>query len=446
MTDQPDPADQPFGMSPEELMRRLASGSLGPAEMAQIQQEISQNFGMNVPPEMIQQAMAQMQAMMSAPDTGPLNEDLARQSARQTVAGSSAPAVTQEQARQALDALRVATMWLDTVTTLPSQASIEHVWSGTEWVEATFPTWLRLCRPIAEHVNTELSRIMAEQMPEQARAMLGEAATMMRKIGGAAFGAQVGQAIGHLGREVTSAHDIGLPLAPPGTTALLPGNIATFGEGLEIPEQEVSLYLALRESAYARLFAHAPWVRERLIAGIEAFARGITIDVSALEEAVRSIDPTDPQSLQQALSGGVFEPQRTPQQQAALTHLETTLALIEGWVDEVTHAAASAQLPSAAAMRETVRRRRATGGPAEHTLSTLVGLHLRPRRLRDAATLWAAVASSGGVQARDEIWNHPDLLPTTEDLDDPLGYAQSYQQRLSTGDEVDAALRDLLGD
>ena len=444
MTDQPDPADQPFGMSPEELMRRLASGDLGPAEMAQIQREISQNFGMDVPPEMIQQAMAQMQTMMNAPDTGPLNEDLARQAARQTVADCTA--VTGEQARQGLDALRVASMWLDPATTLPAPASLEHAWSGAEWLEATLPTWLRLCRPIAEHVTTELSRIMAEQVPEQAQEMLGQASTMMRRIGGSAFGAQVGQAIGQLGKEVTSAHDIGLPLAPAGTVALLPGNIAAFGEGLGVPDQEVNLYLALRESAYSRLFAHAPWVREKLIAGVEAFARGITIDVSAMEEAVRSIDPTDPQSLQQALAGGVFEPERTPQQQAALTNLETTLALIEGWVDEVTHTAASAQLPSAAAMRETVRRRRAAGGPAERSLSTLVGLQLRPRRLRDAATLWAAVAASGGMEARDEIWNHPDLLPTTEDLDDPIGYAQSYQQRLTAGDDLDAELRDLLGD
>jgi putative hydrolase len=142
------------------------------------------------------------------------------------------------------------------------------------------------------------------------------------------------------------------------------------------------------------------------------------------------------------MASGMFEPQRTPAQQAVLTRLETTLALVEGWVDEVTNAAAVKTLPEAARLREAVRRRRAVGGPAEHTLTTLVGLELRPRRLREAAALWAATALRHGEQARDEVWDHPDLMPTTQDLDDPLGYAERY--RTSPDSDLDAELRDLL--
>ena len=63
--------------------------------------------------------------------------------------------------------------------------------------------------------------------------------------------------------------------------------------------------------------------------------------------------------------------------------------------------AASTALPSAAALRETVRRRRATGGPAEQTFATLVGLELRPRRLREAAALWEELAAARGTDGRD---------------------------------------------
>jgi uncharacterized protein (DUF2342 family) len=69
-----------------------------------------------------------------------------------------------------------------------------------------------------------------------------------------------------------------------------------------------------------------------------------------------------------------------------------------------------------------MRRRRATGGPAEQTFSTLVGLQLRPRRLRDAATVWAAMTDRHGVAARDRLWSHPDLLPTSDDLDEPMDF------------------------
>jgi putative hydrolase len=167
-----------------------------------------------------------------------------------------------------------------------------------------------------------------------------------------------------------------------------------------------------------------PWLRQRVLDTVEGYARGIVVDMSALERAMADLDPTNPESLQSALAGGMFEPQDTPEQQAALRRLETLLALIEGWVDTVVAAAAADRMPGAAALREALRRRRASGGPAEETFSTLVGLELRPRRLREAAALWWAVTERHGITQRDGVWAHPDLLPDTQDLDDPLGFAE----------------------
>jgi putative hydrolase len=247
---------------------------------------------------------------------------------------------------------------------------------------------------------------------------------MMTQFGGMMFGAQVGQGIGALAQEIVSSTDVGLPLAATGVAVLLPQNIAAFGEGLERPEDEVRLYLALREAAHQRLYGHVGWLRQRVIDTVEAYARGIKVDPSAIERAMSEVDPSNPESLQNALTGGLFEPDDTPEQVAALRRLETLLALIEGWVDAVVQEAAGDRMPGANALREASRRRRATGGPAEQTFSTLVGLELRPRRLREAAALWWAVTERRGVSGRDAIWAHPDLLPTAEDLDDPLGFAE----------------------
>ena len=67
---------------------------------------------------------------------------------------------------------------------------------------------------------------------------------MMRQIGGSVFGIQVGQAIGALAGEVVGGTDVGLPLVAAGAVALLPANVAAFGEGLDVPADEVRLYLA----------------------------------------------------------------------------------------------------------------------------------------------------------------------------------------------------------
>jgi hypothetical protein len=87
---------------------------------------------------------------------------------------------------------------------------------------------------------------------------------------------------------------------------------------------------------------------------------------------------------------------------------------------------------------------RATGGPAEATFATLVGLELRPRRMREAANLWAALREARGVDGRDAVWSHPDLVPTSADLDDPLGFVESSGRQTSSDDDFDAALSELL--
>jgi putative hydrolase len=141
----------------------------------------------------------------------------------------------------------------------------------------------------------------------------------------------------------------------------------------------------------------------------------------------------------------MFELPDSPAQKAALERLEVTLALVEGWVDEVVGQATEGRMPNAAKLQEAVRRRRAAGGPAEQTFATLVGLELRPRRLRDASTLWGSLRTRQGTEARDGVWMHPDLLPTAADLDDPLGFREDAAAPEALSEEdFDAELRKLL--
>jgi putative hydrolase len=376
---------------------------------------------------------------------GPVNWDLARDVAVES-AGDSDLMVSPGQTQAVSEALRLADLWLDAVTPLPTGIRTTEAWSRRRWVQATLPVWSTLADPVALRVVDALSEMsapggqLAESMPPEMAGMSGALGGMFRQIGGAMFGSQVGQALGMLAGEVVSSTEIGLPLGPAGVAALVPSNVAGFGAGIGVPEDEVRLYLALREAAHQRLFGHVPWLRSHLLSLVDEYARGITVDMSAIESAVAELDPTNPEALQSALAGGLFEPQATPAQQASLERLETALALVEGWVDEVVDAAASAHLPGATALRETSRRRRAAGGPAEQAFATLVGLELRPRRLRDAATLWAMLAQARGIDGRDAVWSHPDLMPGTADLDDPAGYVSrdSGPLDLSSLGELDA--------
>ncbi|MEU3513305.1 zinc-dependent metalloprotease [Streptomyces longwoodensis] len=387
-------------------------------------------------------AFQQLGQMLSY-EGGPVNWDMAKQIARQTVAqgtpdGVKDASIGPAERSAVQEAVRLADLWLDDATSLPSGAASAVAWSRAEWVEATLPAWQELVDPVAERVGTA----MGDVLPEEMQAMAGPLIGVMRSMGGAMFGSQIGQAVGVLAGEVVGSTDVGLPLGPAGRAALLPANIEAFGKDLGVPKDEVRLYLALREAAHQRLFAHVPWLRSHLFGAVDGYARGIKVDTAKLEDVVGQFDPQNPEQLQDALQQGMFQPEDTPEQKAALARLETALALVEGWVDAVVHAAAKPRLSSADALRETLRRRRASGGPAEQTFATLIGLELRPRRLRDASRLWASLTDARGVDGRDALWAHPDMLPTAGDLDDPDGFVHREQMDFS---ELDRMLGEAAG-
>ncbi|NHC23096.1 zinc-dependent metalloprotease [Nocardioides sp. IC4_145] len=391
----------------------------------------------------LSQLFGQIQAMMQ-PYDGPLNWDLALDTARKAVPQPD-PTPTQRQKDAVADALRLADHWLDDTTTFPSGVTSTTAWSRAEWVVGTAEVWKVLVAPVAEQSTSGI----ADALPPEAKAQAGPILGILGKAMGAMLASQVGSALGALAGEVLSVSDVGVPLAQPGRAALLPTNVAAFAEGLDVTEDDVLLYLALREAAHQRLFAHVPWLREHVIAAVTDFAKGVEINAEAIqsriEEQMRGVDPTNPESMQQLLEGGLFEMPKSPRQEAALQRLETALALVEGWVDEVVGQATAERMPAAAKMQEAVRRRRAAGGPAEQTFASLVGLEMRPRRLRDASTLWGSLRSRQGIEGRDGVWMHPDLLPTAADLDDPLGFREDAGAPAELTDEAfDAELRKLL--
>src|ERR1022692_1752321 len=300
-------------------------------------------------PQQFADALRQFADLMSW-QGGPVNWDLAKNIARQTIAAKGDPSVLDIERQKVADAIRVADLWLEDVTSFPTGIRTVQAWSRSEWVEATLPVWSKLCDPIAARAVDAMGGMLAEDPeelseelpPEMRSAMaaltggglgaLGGLGPMMRRIGGMMVGGQTGSAVGALAQEVVSSTDVGLPLGPAGTAALLPAGVAAFGAGLSINEDEVRLFLALREAAHHRLFAHVPWLKARLLGAVEDYARGITVDANALREAMPQIDPANPEALNEALAGAaLFQPEDTEQQKAALARLGSRLGLVGGW-------------------------------------------------------------------------------------------------------------------
>lgn len=427
-----------FGDDAEAALEELTRMGMDPDALAA-------SAGLSASPAMMEHVLGQIRALVTQSSGEDVNWSLAHDVARGVASQGGDPSVSAAQANAHRAAISRAELWLDAVTDFDPTRLEPRVWSRAEWVEATLPTWRTLAGPVAVSVSQALSGLLERSSEFEEPSPTGiDAGGLIRSVSPTVCGMHMGQAAGEMAREAFGATDLGIPLLAEPRVVLVPRAITNFASGLEIDEDEVRTFLALREAAHVRLFAAAPWLPGQLHALIERYAQGITIDLEALEEAVRDAGMGDPARLQQALNRGIFASQHTPEQSATLESIETLLALIEGWVDDVTLRAAAPHLPEVGALREMMRRRRAAGGPAEDAFANLLDLELRPRRMRDASAMWAALHTRLGAEGRDGVWSHPDLLPTSEDLGAWQAWVDAYVSR-GEDDDVDRELRRLLG-
>ncbi len=413
----------------EKLLKRMfESGGLSPEELSKV-------AGAGLNPKLLGQLFGQVQAMMSESD-GPVNWELATKTAVDLAKESQA------QPSEALigeiqNAFDIGQLWLSEQTEFTNSQPIKQL-SRTLWVQDALPLFKDLAEPVASSMSRALSENLTQVMPEELVGMIGPATKFLENAGAAMFAGQLGQAVGKLSENVLSSSEIGIPLSSrPG---LVSQNVELFLKDLETPQSEVLIYLAIRELAVSSLYASNRWLRDQIATQVSGFAAGLKIDPDSIQSLAQQIDPSDPTTFNLVIeSGGLITP-RTPEQELSLARIETTLALIEGWADAVSLAAAS-RLPSMNQVFELIRRRQAVGA-AQKTFATLLGLEIRPRLQREAMAMWQQVIEQLGQSAADAVWKHPDLLPSAEDIQDP----SALIKRLSGGDDdFDSELNKLLG-
>jgi putative hydrolase len=343
--------------------------------------------------------------------------------------------------------LLLANTWLDTEILFPASVMpSQSAWSKRDWLDESVIGWQQLIEPLALGMADALGNVITnastslpiefmgstEQSPAQQEAMKLMLARILRGFMGTLIATQLGQGIGMLANSITGANDVAIPLLKSDSGShLIPQNINEWAEGLGIDQEQVAIYLSLREAAASRLFANSPWLQNYIKDLITAYGKGISIDVESItrqaEEAMASgeIDMNNPQAINLALNAGLFTPQQTPAQELALTRLEMTLALIEGWIDHVISQVAADRMPAFNALIENSRRRRATNAPMQQLFANLLGLEVSPRKMREASAFWSEVKNLKGADGRDKCWEDAAFLPMPDDLSDVKAFLDS---------------------
>ena len=378
------------------------------------------NFGLN--PQTL------FAAANNAGSVGPLiSPEVLRDVARKFVSSQGDRPVGSQDVTDSQVALDIANTWLDEATNFPALSrSNLPAWSRRDWLDSSVSNWAKMIEPLADGMANALTNVLKQTPLEGVDAEQGLAAVapIMRAFMGSLIANQLGTSVGQLAVSITGANDVAIPLFGSNEARLIPENVSKWAQGLDIPIDEVRIFLAVREAAASRLFSHSPWLSEYIQTAITAYGAGIKIDIDSIQEQAEraletgELDINNPESISVAISAGLFKPEQSPSQDAALAKLEMILALIEGWIDYVSTKAIGDRLPSFPALSETLRRGRATKSPTQQLFATLLGLEVSPRKMRECSHFWFDVESEIGLSERDKRWEDPAFLPRAEDLSD----------------------------
>ncbi len=358
------------------------------------------------------------------------------------------PEILPEQRAAVVDGERIAQSWLDEFTAYAAPGVPARCITRTQWLEATSSGWRSIVEPIVTGLGDALQHASSEgagAMPGMdLAAMMGP---LMRQSASAMYRERLKRVLAAVARDTLTGTEVGVNLFAGDEVVIVPANVDEFTRDLDADTSDMLLVLLLREAARERLFRGVGWLSPQILALMTHYAREITIDLDAIAERLsperlEELSLEDLNRLGQEVQVSFFRPASTPEQLKILERLGVLLALVEGWVDHITARTMEKWMPHAPQLTEVLRRRRAAEGPVRTVFKELLGLETPPRLVRDASNLWAAVEHVRGSDQRDEVWAHPDLLPTAQDLADPIAFAA--RATVAPQDDLDAELRKLL--
>lgn len=352
--------------------------------------------------------------------SGPVNWELARQVGIASASwGTEDPAPSEEDCRGFDEAVRVAELQVAGFTGLEAPSDIPRVEAVRrgQWVQANIEGLRALLEPAAAKIGDAIATAQRDAVPEQAQAGVAQ---MLGQVSPLLLGAQVGTVLGTLAQQVLGQYDIAVP-RPDGAGALLfvVPNIARFEEEWSLDPIDFRTWIAIHEVTHRFEFAQ-PWALTRFRELIDDFTSTLTLDVEELQQRLASLDPSNPEGMQEMLAGqdSLFGAVMDDEQRLKLRRIQAFMAASEGYGDHVMHALGEQMLPSYARIDEAMRRYRET----EHVdpvFERLLGIEVKREQYRLGRAFCDTVVELTDEATLARMWDSAEALPSMPELEEP---------------------------
>jgi coenzyme F420 biosynthesis associated uncharacterized protein len=351
---------------------------------------------------------------------GPVNWELARQVGIASASwGTEDPAPGDDDRRGFEEAVRVAELQVAGFTGLEAPSDIPNVEAVRrgQWVQANIEGLRALLEPAAAKIGDAIAAAQREAMPEQGQAGIAQ---VLGQLSPLLLGAQVGTVLGTLAQQVLGQYDIAVP-RPEGSGALLfvVPNIARFEKEWSLDPTDFRTWIAIHEVTHRFEFAR-PWALATFRELIDDFTSTLTLDIEELQQRLASLDPSNPEGMQEMLAGqeSLFGAVMDDEQRLKLRRVQAFMTAAEGYGDHVMHALGARLLPSYARIDEAMRRYRETE-QVDPVFERLLGIEVKREQYRRGRAFCDTVVELTDEPTLARMWDSAEALPSMPELEEP---------------------------
>jgi coenzyme F420 biosynthesis associated uncharacterized protein len=352
--------------------------------------------------------------------SGPVNWELARQVGIASASwGTEDPAPGEADRRGFEEAVRVAELQVAGFTGLQAPSDIpkvEAVRRG-QWVQANIEGLRAVLEPAAAKIGDAIAAAQQDSIPEPSQAGVAQ---VLGQLSPLLLGAQVGTVLGTLAQQVLGQYDIAVP-RPDDSGALLfvVPNIARFEKEWSLDPTDFRTWIAIHEVTHRFEFAR-PWALTRFRELIDDFTSTLTLDVGELQQRLASLDPSNPESMQEMLAGedSMFGAVMDDEQRLKLRRVQAFMTAAEGYGDHVMHALGAQMLPSYARIDEAMRRYRETE-QVDPVFERLLGIEVKREQYRLGRAFCDTVVELTDEATLARMWDSAEALPSMPELEEP---------------------------
>jgi len=354
---------------------------------------------------------------MSA-SSGPVNWELARQvGVANAVEAGPDGEPSEGDIRMLEEAVRVAELQVGRFTGLAAPVDVAQVRAVRRagWVNANAESLKDLLEPAARRLTDAIERSAGDQLPPE----MAQLSAFLRQLSPLLLGTQVGQVLGMLAQRVLGQYDVALPRSGPGQLLFVVPNLAAFERDWSLDPREFRTFVALHEVTHRFEFAQG-WARNRFQELLDDYLSTVKLDVAGMQARLASLDPADPQALQQMAGSeeGLFWADLDDEQRLKLGRIQAFMAAAEGYGDHVMQALGAELLGTYVRIEEAMTRYR-EGEHGDPVFERLLGVDMKREQYRKGRAFCEFVVEQTDEATLARMWESADAMPSLPELDEP---------------------------